>query len=109
VSRNFNYVAPSSLASITFGTEIAATARLVGIAPFAGGTTVNLPAGSDLAAGDTITIKDRSGTAATNNITVTPDGTDQIDGVNAPVTLNTDRAYITLYSDGTHWHIIGQG
>ena len=74
-----------------------------------GPVTVNLPAGSSVTAGDTITIKDGNGTGGTNNITVSPNGTDEINGVNADVILNTANAYITLYSNGTHWHIIGQG
>ena len=109
VARNFNYAAPTSAATLGFDIAIPSTARIIGVAPFAGGTTLNLLAASELTAGDTITIKDRSGTASTNNIVVTPNGTDEIDGVNAAVTLSTDRAYITLYSDGSDWHIIGQG
>jgi hypothetical protein len=102
IAENFNYLT-SADATITLTTE-----RLVNVLP-AGATTVNLPVASTVTAGDTITIKDANGTAATNNIAVTPNGTDDIDGVNAAVTLNTNRAYITLYSDGTDWHIIGQG
>ena len=109
ISYNFAYSAPTSAATLTYGTEIPSAARLVDVTPFAGGTTLNLPAGSSVTQGDTITIKDGAGTALANNIIVTPNGTDQIDGVNAAVTLNTNRAYITLFSDGTHWHIIGQG
>jgi hypothetical protein len=102
IAQNFNYLS-SADATITLTTE-----RLVNVLP-AGATTVNLPAASTVTAGDTVTIKDANGTALTNNIAVTPNGTDDIDGVNAAVTLNTARAYITLYSDGTDWHIIGQG
>ncbi len=102
IAENFNYLS-SADATITLTTE-----RLVNVLP-AGATTVNLPAGSTVTAGDKITIKDANGTAATNNIAVTPNGTDDIDGVNAAVTLNTNRAYITLYCDGTDWHIIAQG
>ena len=102
IAENFNYLSSAS-ATITITTE-----RLVNVLP-AGATTVNLPAASSVTTGDKITIKDANGTAATNNIAVTPDGSDNIDGVNSAVTLNTARAYITLYSDGTDWHIIAQG
>jgi len=102
IAQNFNYLS-SADATITLTTE-----RLVNVLA-AGATTVNLPAASTVTAGDSITIKDANGSAAANNIAVTPDGTDDIDGVNAAVTLITNRAYITLYSDNSDWHIIGQG
>lgn len=102
IAQNFNYVSSAS-ATINVTTE-----RLINVLA-AGATAVNLPAASTLTAGDSITVKDANGTAATNNISVTPNGTDQIDGVNAAVVLNSARAYLTLYSDGANWHIIAQG
>jgi hypothetical protein len=61
--------------------------------------TVNLPAGS---AGSIVAISDYANTAATNNITITPNGTDKIDGVNASYYFATDGAAITLiYVDST--------
>ena len=61
--------------------------------------TVNLPVGT---AGSIVAISDYANTAATNNITITPNGTDKIDGVNGSYPLATNGAAITLiYVDST--------
>ena len=101
---NFGFVNVTSTANGTLGS----TARIVHVT-HAGPTTVALPAASALPAGETITIKDGNGLAGTHTITISPNGTDQIDNVNADVELTTANAYLTLFSTGTHWHIIGQG
>ena len=44
------------------------------------GVTVTLPSAGDSAAGRFFLVKDSTGTAATNNITVTASGTDTVDG-----------------------------
>ena len=58
-----------------------------------GGITVNLPAGS---AGDIVAFKDYANTWDTNNVTVTPNGSDKIGGTNANVTLSTESQSVTL-------------
>ncbi len=61
--------------------------------------TVTLPAGS---AGDIISLADYAGTWQTNNVTVTPNGTDKIGGVNTSVRLSTEGQSVTfVYSDST--------
>ena len=61
--------------------------------------TVNLPVG---AAGAIVAVSDYANTAATNNINITPNGTDKIDGVNASYPLATNGASITfIYVDST--------
>lgn len=62
--------------------------------------TITLPAASGVPAGRTFTIKDESGGAATNNITVTRAGSDTIDGATTKV-INTNYGVTTVYSDGT--------
>ena len=53
-----------------------------------------------------INIKDAGQNAGTNNITVTPGGSDLIDGASS-YTLNVDSESITLVNDGvTNWYII---
>ena len=59
----------------------------------AGTITVNLPAG---AAGSIVSLADYAGTWQTYNVTVTPNGTDKIGGVNADATLNTQGQSVTL-------------
>jgi hypothetical protein len=64
-----------------------------------GAVTVNLPAG---VAGSIVAVSDYANIAATNNIIITPNGTDKIDGVNGSYYLVTNGAAITLiYVDST--------
>jgi len=67
--------------------------------------TVTLPAGS---AGSIVSLKDYANTWDTNNVTITPDGTDKINGVNANAVLNTEDQSITLvYVDSTKgWRVV---
>ena len=67
----------------------------------AGTVGVTLPA---VAIGRLITIKDESGSASTNNITITP-ASGLIEG-NASYTLNINYGSITTYCNGTNWFII---
>lgn len=50
-------------------------------------------------------IKDESGGAGTNNITVTPDGIETIDNASTQV-ISTNRGSLRLYSNGTTWFIL---
>jgi hypothetical protein len=64
-----------------------------------GAVTVNLPVG---VAGSIVAISDYANTAATNNITITPNGTDNINGGNFNYKISTNGAAITLiYIDST--------
>ena len=61
--------------------------------------TVTLPAGS---AGDIVSLADYAATWQTNNVTVTPNGSDNIGGANANVTLSTEGQSVTfVYVDST--------
>ena len=65
----------------------------------AGAFTVNLPAGS---AGAIVSLADYAATWQTNNLTVSPNGSEKIGSVNASVTLNTEGQSVTLvYVDST--------
>jgi hypothetical protein len=64
-----------------------------------GAITVNLPAG---VAGDIVAISDYANTAATNNITITPNGTEKINGENNSYKILTNGVAVTLiYVDST--------
>jgi len=64
-----------------------------------GAITVTLPAGS---AGSIVSLKDYANTWNTNNVTVTPNGTDKINGINDSASLNTQDQSVTLvYVDST--------
>ena len=61
--------------------------------------TVNLPAG---VAGSIVAVSDYANTAATNNISITPNGTDKINGGNFTYKISTNGAAISLvYVDAT--------
>ncbi len=51
-------------------------------------------------------ITDSGGTAATDNITITPDGTEEIDngGAGVSVVINVDNGSVLLVSDGANWY-----
>ena len=64
-----------------------------------GAFTVNLPAGT---AGAIVSLADYTRSFASNNLTVTPNGSEKIGGVNASLTLSIDGQALTLvYVDGT--------
>jgi hypothetical protein len=64
-----------------------------------GAITVTLPAGS---AGDIISLADYAATWDTNNVTVTPNGTDKIGSQNQPATLSTKGQSVTfVFTDST--------
>jgi len=64
-----------------------------------GAFTVNLPAGS---AGAIVSVADYAATWQTNNLTVSPNGSEKIGGVNANSVLNTEGQSVTfVYVDST--------
>ena len=64
-----------------------------------GAFTVNLPAGS---AGNIVSLADYAATWQTNNLTVSPNGTEKIGSVNADAVLSTEGQSVTfVYVDGT--------
>ncbi len=74
--------------------------RVIGVNR-AGAVTVTLPT-TEVRAGRTYTIKDESGAASTNNITVATEGTETIDGSAADL-ITADYGSKTYYSDGSNW------
>jgi hypothetical protein len=79
----------------------AATDCVVGI-NYAGAATVNLPAG---VANQIFFIGDESGNAATNNITLTPNGTNTINGTSSFVISNNKQKVIIVFYQGD-WKLI---
>lgn len=68
----------------------------------AGPVAVTLPSAEAVKVGRVYAVKDESGNASVNNITVDTAGTELIDGAATDV-LSTDYASIGYYSDGTNW------
>jgi hypothetical protein len=79
---------------------IIATDSIVGV-NYGGACALTLPA---QAAGRYLVIKDESGAALTNNITITP-ASGTIDGA-SNIVLNISYGAYTLYSNGTNWFVI---
>lgn len=72
----------------------------------AGATTVNLPAGTD---GRWFVICDQKADAATNNITVTPNGAETINGIASYVMSQNNEAIIIAYSaTNTRWNVVAR-
>lgn len=65
--------------------------------------TINLPAPAINAY---VIIKDVSGLAETNNITVHPTTGVSIDGSTADKTISINSALVFLVSDGTNWYVL---
>ena len=83
--------------SIQTGTVTAATGKGYFVNTTSGSITVNLPAG---AAGSIVAVSDYASTAASNNIVITPNGSEKINGVNASYYISTAGLAVTLvYAD----------
>lgn len=102
------YVTPGSLTNPTIQniaaagpTNVTDSAYTVALVNFAGAAAVVLPAPTS---GKRMTVKDRSGNAATNNITVTS-ASGSLDGA-ASQTIATNYGSMTFVGDGTNWWVI---
>jgi len=85
--------------SIKTSTFTAASGEGYFINTTSGGFTVNLPAGS---AGDIVAFKDYLNTFDTGALTVAPNGTDKIGGINADAAFSTESQSVTLiFTDST--------
>jgi len=62
--------------------------------------TINLPPASSVTGGRYFVIKDKTGDAASNNITVSPNGSDTIDGAASSTTVNSAYGSLIIVSDG---------
>ena len=85
--------------SIKTGTVTAVSGSGYFVNTTSGGITVNLPAA---AVGSIVAVSDYASTSASNNITVAPNGSDKINGVNDSFKINTAGLAVTLvYADAT--------
>lgn len=64
--------------------------------------TITLPAPTD---GRVLVIKDISGTASTNNVTIARHASEKIEGLAANFNFQTNWGVLNIYSDGTDWYI----
>lgn len=84
-------------------TTLVAGDKLCAVTDTSSARTITLPAASAYPAGAMLIVKDESGAAATNNITVQRAGSDAIDGATTKV-ISANYGSIRLYSNGsTAW------
>ena len=88
VSKNANYTATK-------------TDTIIGVDCSGGAKTITLPTAGTIN-GKVYIIKDESGDASSNNITVATEGSETIDGANTK-TINSDYGVLRIYSDGTNY------
>ena len=77
----------------------------IGTDSTAGAISIRLPNAGALSDGQAYVIKDESGTASTNNITILASGSQTIDGQNS-VVLESPFASLQLYCNGTNKYFI---
>jgi len=65
---------------------------------------LTLPAAATAGAGKTYIMKDETGAASSNDITITGDGSETIDGAGT-LTVNQPYVSIGLYTDGSNWFV----
>lgn len=76
----------------------------IGVTSTAAPRTITLPSAVTVGNGGVYIIKDESGGAAINNITIATTGGQTIDG-SSSVIINTNYSSITVNSDGSNWFI----
>ena len=82
------------------------TDHVIGVDTSTGTVEVDLPAVASVGGGRTLLVKDESGDAAANNITVDPNGSENIDGSSTSHTISTAFGSVHIYTDGsTGWFI----
>lgn len=99
-AEQLNFVSATDVATAASPYTVLVTDTVIDADVSGGAVQLNLPAIASANDGRVITIYDSTGNAATNNITIAPNGTDEIDGVNSNLVLSADRSVINLRSNG---------
>ena len=86
-------------AAKTAAYTITASNDLIAYTAIAAARVVTLPAANAVAAGQVFSVKDEAGAANAFNLTITPAGTDTIDGA-ASLVISANYGKATFYSDG---------
>ena len=81
--------------------EFNAGGTIIGVTDTTAARTITLST-FDNKEGNIIMVKDESGGAGTNNITVATEGTETVDGATSKV-INLNYGVLRFYSNGTNW------
>ena len=92
----------SAMDIVNVSSNVNLTKNAVHLVDTTAGRTLTLPTP---VANMFITVKDKSGSAQTNNITIARAGSEKIETVAANYTMSTDLESLTFVSDGTDWFI----
>lgn len=101
VNGGVNFTTRTITANLTVDTT---TTDCVILCNAAGAITVTLPTPT---AGRRLVIKDISGAATANNITIARHAAENIEGLAASYLIQVSYATVILHSDGTNWWIVG--
>ncbi len=96
IKKSFAVYRTTTAATATTGGQ-----TIIAVTDPSAARTIHL-ATADRAPGRVMIVKDESGAAGTNNITVDGEGGETIDGV-ASVTISSNYGVLKVYSDGTNW------
>lgn len=102
-TQGATYRARTTVSDVAY--SILTTDSEVAYTSLTAGRTATLPTAVGVI-GQTYIIKDETGTAATNNITIATTSAQTIDGASSLV-INTNYGQVTLYSDGANWFSSG--
>lgn len=75
---------------------------VIAVTSTASARTISLPAIANVPIGKIYTVKDESGAAGTNNITIDPNSSETIDGASTKV-ISSNYGSSRFYSNGTQW------
>jgi hypothetical protein len=84
---------------VSASTTLVANDGIIGVTSTSAPRVITLPAANSVTPGQPYKVKDESGLAGTNNITITPAGGDTIDGASTLV-ISANYGRATFYSNG---------
>lgn len=85
---------------------IAKTEKILHVTyPATGAVSIEIPSAFATGVWYPVDIKDASGNAGVNNITITTEGSETIDGA-ATAVINSNYSAIKIYTDGTNFFIL---
>lgn len=101
-AESINVANPTAVAFAASPYTILAADTVLLVDTSGGAVEVDLPAVAS-SSGRTIVIKDEAGSAATNAITIDPNGAETLDGSATSATITVNFGFLEIFCDGTQW------